>query len=72
VDKRALAEVLGAEPYGPSEPQQGYRVKGSGLLLEVFRAKVGEEEARKLLARVKSLLAGGLRAAENAAPFTRI
>ena len=72
VDKRALAEVLGAEPYGPSEPQQGYRVKGSGFLLEVFRAKVGEEEARELLAKVKRLLAGGLQAVENAAPFARI
>ena len=72
VDKKALAEVLGAEPYGPSEPQQGYRVKGSGLLLEVFKAKEGEERARELLARVKRLLAGKPRAAENAVAFTRI
>jgi hypothetical protein len=56
VDKKALAEVLGAEPYGPSEPQP-QPVVGSSALYEVFKAKVGEEEARKLLARVKRLLA---------------
>jgi hypothetical protein len=74
VDKKRLAEVLGAEPHGPSGPQQGYRVMGSSALFEVFKAKVGEEGARKLLAKVKSLLAGrGLaRAAEKAVPFTGI
>jgi hypothetical protein len=56
VDKRALAEVLGAEPYGPSEPQP-QPVMGSSALYEVFKAKVGEEEARKLLAKAKRLLA---------------
>jgi hypothetical protein len=56
VDKKALAEVLGAEPHGPSEPQP-QPVVGSSALYEVFKAKVGEEEARKLLARVKRLLA---------------
>jgi hypothetical protein len=56
VDKKALAEVLGAEPYGPSEPQP-QPVAGSSLLFEVFKKKVGEEEARKLLAKVKRLLA---------------
>jgi hypothetical protein len=56
VDKKALAEVLGAEPYGPSEPQP-QPVVGSSALYEVFKARVGEEEARKLLAKVKRLLA---------------
>jgi hypothetical protein len=72
VDKKLIAEIIGFEPRGPSEPQQGYRVKGSGHLLEVFKAKEGEERARELLARVKRLLAGRLRAAKNAVPFTRI
>jgi hypothetical protein len=74
VDKKALAGVLGAEPYGPSGPQQGYRVMGSSALFEVFKAKVGEEEARELLAKVKSLLAGkGLvRLNATAVPFTGI
>ena len=71
VDKKLIAGIVGFAPRGPGEPQQGYRVKGSGLLLEVFRAKVGEEEARRLLAKVKRLLAGGLQAVENAAPFAR-
>jgi hypothetical protein len=73
VDKKLLAEVLGAEPHGPSGPQQGYRVMGSSALYEVFRERLGEEEARKLLTKVKSLLAGkGLLRLGKAAsvPFT--
>jgi hypothetical protein len=74
VDKKLIAEIVGFTPRGPSEPQQGYRVKGSGLLLEVFEAKKSEEEARELLARVKRLLAGkGLvRLNATAVPFTGI
>jgi hypothetical protein len=67
VDKKLIAEIVGFAPRGPGEPQQGYRVKGSGHLLEVFKAKEGEERARELLMKVERLLAGKPRAVGNAA-----
>ena len=55
-DLEALERVLGARPYGPSgaQPQP---VAGSSALYEVFEREVGDEGARRLIGRVKRLLA---------------
>jgi hypothetical protein len=55
-DLEALERVLDARPYGPSgaQPQP---VAGSSALYEVFEREVGDEGARRLIGRVKRLLA---------------
>ena len=56
VDKKLLAEVLGAEPYGPEEAGLE-SVKGSSGLREVVEEQAGAEEAERVVKSVRKLLA---------------
>jgi len=56
VDKKLLAEVLGAEPHGPEEANLE-SVKGSSGLREAVERQAGAEEAERLVRSVRRLLA---------------